>query len=97
MQSSWLPCYVAPLRPKYLPQHPIFEHPQPMLLPQCERPNFTPIQYNWQNYSFAYFNIYISGLQTGRQKILLEWFTEFSLILISSWIQFWRVRVVPKC
>jgi len=23
--------------PNYLPQHPILEHPQPMLLPQCER------------------------------------------------------------
>ena len=28
-----VPCYFYPLRPKYLPQRPILEHPQPMLLP----------------------------------------------------------------
>ena len=39
------PSYVTvPLRPKYLPQHPILEHPQPMFLPQCERPSFTLIR-----------------------------------------------------
>jgi hypothetical protein len=36
--SSPLPCYLVPLRPKYPPQHFILEHPQPMFLPQCERP-----------------------------------------------------------
>ena len=36
-------CYLIPLRPKYLPQHPIFEHLQSVSLPQCERPSFTPI------------------------------------------------------
>jgi hypothetical protein len=38
-----VPLYIVPLKPKYLPQHPILEHPQLMLLPQCERPSFTPI------------------------------------------------------
>ena len=31
------------LRPKYIPQHPILEHSQPMTLPQCKRRSFTPI------------------------------------------------------
>jgi hypothetical protein len=39
MYSSPLPCYLVSLRPKYPPQHPILEHPQPMFLPQCERPS----------------------------------------------------------
>jgi hypothetical protein len=39
-------CYLIPLRPKYPPQHPILEHPQPMFLPQCDRPSFTPTQNN---------------------------------------------------
>ena len=26
-------CYFLPLRPKYLPQHPILDHPQPVFLP----------------------------------------------------------------
>jgi hypothetical protein len=28
-----------------------------MFLPQSERPSFAHIQYNWQSYSFVYFNI----------------------------------------
>jgi len=28
-----------------------------MFLPQGERPSFTPIQHNWQNYSSVYFNL----------------------------------------
>ena len=48
-------------RPKYSPQHPILKHPQPTFLPQCERPNFTPIQNNMQNYSSVYLNLYIFG------------------------------------
>ena len=58
---SPLPCYLVPLRPKYSPKHPILKHPQPTLLPQCERPSFTPIQNNRQNYSSVYLNIYICG------------------------------------
>jgi hypothetical protein len=38
------PMYLAYLRPKYTPQHPILKHPQPTFLSQCQRPSFTPIQ-----------------------------------------------------
>jgi hypothetical protein len=44
--SVWfspLPCYLVPVRPKYS-QHPTVKHPQPMILPQCQWPSFTPIQ-----------------------------------------------------
>jgi hypothetical protein len=34
--SSPLPCHHVTLRPKYLPQHPFLECPQPTFLPQCE-------------------------------------------------------------
>ena len=44
MYLSPLPCYLVPLRPKHSPQHPIFKHAQPMFIPQCEWPGFTPIQ-----------------------------------------------------
>jgi len=44
------------LDPKYSPQHPILKHPQPTFLPQCQRPRFTPIQNNRQNYSSVYLN-----------------------------------------
>ena len=37
--------------PKYSSQHPVFKHPQSTFLPQCERPIFTPIQSNRQNYT----------------------------------------------
>ena len=62
--------YLVPLRPKYGPQHPIFKHPQPTFLPQCERPCFTHILNNRQSNYSVYLNLYIFGQQTGRQKIL---------------------------
>ena len=33
-------------RSKYFPEHPVLKHPQLSLLPQCQRPSFTPIQNN---------------------------------------------------
>ena len=33
---------LIPLMPKYSPQHPLLKHPQPMFLPQCERPSSHP-------------------------------------------------------
>jgi hypothetical protein len=33
MQSSSLPCYLIPLRPKYPSQNPILENPQPTFFP----------------------------------------------------------------
>jgi hypothetical protein len=47
-----------PLRSKYLPQHSVLKNPQYVFLRQSERPGFAPIQHNWQNYSFVYFNLY---------------------------------------
>jgi hypothetical protein len=67
-RSSPLLCYLVPLRPKYAPQHPILKHPQPLFLPQCNRPNFTHIQNKRQDYSALPFTVYICGQQTGRQK-----------------------------
>ena len=36
---------------KYSPQHHVHKHPMLPFLPQCQRPSFTPIQNNRQNYS----------------------------------------------
>ena len=66
--SFYSPLTLSPVDPKHLPQHPVLEHPQPMLLPQSERPSFTPIQNNRQNNCSFYFNVCISGEQTGRKK-----------------------------
>jgi hypothetical protein len=48
--------YLIPLRPKYS-QQPFLKHPQPTFLSRCERPSFTPIQNNRQNYSSLYLNL----------------------------------------
>ena len=47
---------LIPFRPKYY-QHPILTHPQSVFLPQCERPSFTSIQHNTQNYISVYLNL----------------------------------------
>jgi len=61
LQFSPLPSYLDPLRPKYLPQHPILKHPPPMFLPRCKRPSFTPIQNNRKSYSSLYLKLFIIG------------------------------------
>jgi len=53
MWFSPFPCYLVPLKLKYSPQNPIPKYPQPTLLPQCERPSFTPIQSPRYNYGFV--------------------------------------------
>ena len=68
MQSSPLPCYLIPLGPKYPPQQPILENPQPTILPQCERPIFTTIQNNRQDYSSVYINSYTPRPQCDRKE-----------------------------
>jgi hypothetical protein len=55
MQFSLWPVFLT-FRFKY-PQHSVLRNPQYMFLPQSERPSFAPIQDNWQNYSFVYFNL----------------------------------------
>ena len=57
MYFSPLPCYLVHLYPKCSPQHPIVEHRRTTFLPQCERPSFTPIQRNMQNYGSVYLNV----------------------------------------
>jgi hypothetical protein len=77
----------------------ILRHPQRTFLPQCERSCVTPIQINRQNYSSVYLNpcIYDSNLEDKR--FCTKWeqaFPGFILLIISSWIEFWLVWVVPK-
>jgi len=66
MQSLPVPCYLVPFRRKYLSQHPILPHPQPIFLPECDTPIFTPISNKRHNYVSAYFDIHISWTQIAR-------------------------------
>ena len=45
------------LGPNILLQHHVLKHPQLPFLPPCQRPSFTPIQNNRQNYSSIYLNL----------------------------------------
>ena len=56
-----LSCYIISLRPKYLPQHPIIEHPRSTPLPEPEGWSSTLIQHKKQNYSSVYINLCIFG------------------------------------
>ena len=42
------------------PNTPVLKHSQPVFIPQCQRPSFTSIQNNRQNYSSAYLNSSLS-------------------------------------
>jgi len=59
--SFLCPLLPRPVRPKHFLQHPISTHPQSTFLPQCERPWFTPIQDNKQNWNSVNLNLYTFG------------------------------------
>ena len=59
MQSPPVPRYLVPPRSRYSPQHLILKHLQLPFLPQCQRPSFTPIQNDRQDYSSIYLDLYI--------------------------------------
>jgi hypothetical protein len=68
------------------------EYPQPMFLPQCEWPSFTPIQYNRQNYIYILIFKFLDNKLEAKHSAS----NDFSLLLISSRMEFWYVKVVPK-
>ena len=93
--SSWYsfttPLLHRPSQALIFSSRPYLKHPQLTRLPQCERPRFTPLQNNRQNYSSACLNLYIFGHQTGRQKILYQMkqvFPDYNLLIIPSWVEF---------
>ena len=65
---SSIPPYLDPPRSKYSPQHHVLKHPHLPFLPQCQRPSFTPIQNNGQNYSSIYLDLYIFLIATWKTK-----------------------------
>jgi hypothetical protein len=44
VQFTPLLSYLFSIKPKYPTQHPFLEYHQPIFLPQCERPSFTPMK-----------------------------------------------------
>ena len=56
-QSPPFPRFLVLRGSKYSPQHHVLKHPQLPFLPQCQRPSFTPIQNNRQNYSSIYLHL----------------------------------------
>jgi len=71
-----------------------------MVFPPCEQPCFTPIQNNRQNNGVPFILICIfldSKLEDKRFCTKLKHtFPDYNLLLISSRIEFWSSKVVPK-
>jgi hypothetical protein len=65
-----------------------------MTFPTYQTPSFTLIQNHKQNHNFIYFNLYVFRQQT--RSFWTEWWKALSEFLISSWIKFWFVTVVPR-
>jgi hypothetical protein len=43
-----------------------------MFLPHSERPSFAPIQHDWQNYSFVYFNLQVFYMRREDKRFWTE-------------------------
>jgi len=69
MQSPPFPRYLVPPRSKYSPQHHILKHPQLPLLPQCQRPSFTPIQNNKSQRDALFLNFILVKNSTWFEQI----------------------------
>ena len=91
MQSPPFPRYLVPPGSKYSPQHNVIKHPQLPFLPQCQRPSFTLIQNNRQNYSSIYliFKFLDSNLEDKRfcTELICE------VLLVNKRVQTWRRSV----
>ena len=82
-----------------IPHRPILEKLQATFLPLYDRPTFTPMKSNKQNYNSVYLNLYIFWWKNERQIFCAECqqtLSDFNLLLISSWMEFWFVIVVSK-
>jgi len=58
-----------------------------------------PYKNKRQNYNSVYFNALLDS-KSEDERFCTEWlqaFPDFILSVISSWMQFWFVRIVPKC
>ena len=96
---SPLPHYLVPRRPKYPTKHPVLEQPQLKFLRPCDRSRFTPIQ-NKRKISVLCIMIFIFLVSKLEDKrFCTEWkeaFPDFSLLLMSIWMEFLFVRVFPN-
>jgi len=69
MSALALPCYLV-ITSKYLPQHPILEHTQPVLFPEYERPSFTPIKTPEKFIETFFYEVSLLFLKSRYAKIL---------------------------
>jgi hypothetical protein len=98
MKFSPLPCYPFPLRSKYSPQHRILKYSQPTFLLSVS----DQVSHSYKT-TGKIINLYIILFKFLDSKLedtrfCTEWwqtFPEFNPPLISSWIEFWFVTVIP--
>ena len=99
MQSPPFPCYLVPPRSKYFPQHPVLKHPQLPFLRSVNDQVSHPYKTTGK-ITVLYiliFKFLDSNLEDKR--FCTEWYQAFpdlNLLLISSAIEIWFVKVVPK-
>ena len=98
MQSLPFPHYLIPPRSKYSPQHHVLKNPQLPFLLQCQRPSFTPIQNNRQNYSsISSLNLLMKGtLPKVEWQISPILTTQFSYSTVHHLTMFQKVTPVPS-
>ena len=81
-KNSWVRhcCSLFFLRPKSLPQLPIFEYPQPIFLPWCDRPVSKP--------RFSLFESFYSEKAKGKKKVVFFFWMATGIARIWSILQF---------
>jgi len=99
MHNFPLSSYLVYLKPKYLPQHPILQAQQPVFLPECRIPSFTPVWKKRKNYHSCILIFILLTNKLGK-KLYTKWwetFPEFNIQLISSREQFRYLGLSKHC
>jgi hypothetical protein len=78
MQFSPFPCSLVALRAKYLPQHPIIEHPLPYVLSLIVRRSFILTQKQTQNNNSLEFELQVFKNKKSSRMILFHKAAELS-------------------
>ena len=98
MQSPPLPYNLVFLKPKYLPQHPILKHSQLMFFLTYKKSGVTPIHNNSNTIHLYILVLVFFDSKLEGKRFCTDWeqaFFQFNM-LISLWMQFWFVKVVPR-
>jgi len=92
------PLTLSLLRPNIL-FNTLFSKPSSYVHPSIWATNFHTHKKDWQNFSSVHLKFKFLYIRLEDKRLWTEWkqaFLDFNLVLISFWIEFWFVKLLPN-